>query len=61
MGLRPHDTLGRSPYQMWVSFEILKIHAFLAKLVQLEHNMEEKTALRDMAIYVEKLLKSTSG
>ena len=29
-------------------------------MVQLEHSLEEKTALRDMAIYVEKLLKSTS-
>ena len=26
----------------------------------MEHSLEEKTALRDMAIYVEKLLKSTS-
>ena len=31
-----------------------------SKLVQLEHTIEEKTALRDMAIYVEQALKTTS-
>lgn len=31
-----------------------------SKLVELEHNMEEKTALRDIAIYIEKLLKNAS-
>ena len=31
-----------------------------AKLVELEHSIEEKTALRDCAIYVEGLLKKAS-
>jgi len=31
-----------------------------SKLVQLEHTIEEKTALRDMAIFVEQALKTTS-
>jgi len=31
-----------------------------AKLVELEHTIEEKTALRDCAIYVEGLLKKAS-